>query len=157
MLWLTENELVSKGYLIAQQKTGDGVKWCPRLTPSWYIHKRKASSNGYILLEGSFLKSRRSFTLFGINTLIIVLPYQFLHQGGVYASEVAKPRYKECLSFPPLPTCHIQRRHHVLCIPFNHVRYSQGINLPTLKLKQLLGVWRMICKQTITGCMAHDM
>ena len=23
--------------------------------------------------------------------------------------------------------------------------------------KQLLGVWSMICKQTITGCMQHDM
>ena len=23
--------------------------------------------------------------------------------------------------------------------------------------KQLLGVWSMICKQTITGCMLHDM
>ena len=36
----------------------------------------------------------------------------------------------------------------------NHVKYSLvGINLETLRVKQLLDVCSMICKQTITGCM----
>ena len=38
-----------------------------------------------------------------------------------------------------------------------NVQYYLGYNSKTVKLKQLLDVCGMICKQTITRCMWHDM